>query len=167
MATAEEWRSAVSSRFPDLVQDMEVSNFGNVRKMVGKKLYKQGNKDNYRMVRRQNKTIYVHTLVAETFLQKRPDNLVIDHIDGNKYNNHVSNLRYVSHGYNGTKQDRKEVVKDDGSVSFQRVPRHWRENLQRGIEGLRKKIEDQNEEIRKLYEAMDTLKAIVKEATKA
>lgn len=38
----------------------------------------------------------VHTLVANAFIGKRPEGNQVDHIDGNKTNNNVSNLRYVS-----------------------------------------------------------------------
>lgn len=43
---------------------------------------------------------YVHSLVMEHFVGKRPEGLVVNHIDGNKLNNHVSNLEYVTEGYN-------------------------------------------------------------------
>jgi hypothetical protein len=42
------------------------------------------------------KTIKVHKLVALHFLGERPEGLQIDHIDRNKTNNHIDNLRYVS-----------------------------------------------------------------------
>jgi hypothetical protein len=42
------------------------------------------------------KTITVHKLVAQTFISERPENMQINHIDGNKLNNSVSNLEYVS-----------------------------------------------------------------------
>mgnify|MGYP004528481081 FL=1 len=42
------------------------------------------------------KNEYIHRLVATTFIPN-PNNLPqVDHIDGNKANNHVSNLRWVS-----------------------------------------------------------------------
>lgn len=44
----------------------------------------------------ERKKYTVHRLVAMTFLPN-PNNLPqIDHIDGNRYNNHVSNLRWVT-----------------------------------------------------------------------
>lgn len=44
----------------------------------------------------------VHRIVAETFLPKPDfDNAEVNHIDGNKSNNSVSNLEWVTHGENG------------------------------------------------------------------
>lgn len=49
---------------------------------------------------KKRKSIMIHQLVAEAFLDK-PDNygngfIVINHIDGNKQNNNVSNLEYTT-----------------------------------------------------------------------
>lgn len=50
--------------------------------------------------------LFIHTLVAKHFIGIRPDGLVIDHIDRNPRNNHVSNLRYVTSAEN--QQNRKD-----------------------------------------------------------
>ncbi len=49
--------------------------------------------------------IYVHRLVAMTFLHHPiPDGMIVDHIDRNPLNNHVSNLRVTTHSINCANQ---------------------------------------------------------------
>lgn len=40
------------------------------------------------------KSLYIHQAVALHFLGPRPSGYVVRHLDGNRYNNHVSNLCY-------------------------------------------------------------------------
>ena len=40
--------------------------------------------------------VMIHTLMAYTFIGKRPNGYHIDHIDGNKENNRIENLQYLS-----------------------------------------------------------------------
>ena len=72
------------------------------------------------------KTVTVHSLVARAFLGERPEGYDIDHKDGNKLNNCVTNLHYVSrkqnqlnpnnHGKNGWQKlaSRKVIAIKDG-----------------------------------------------------
>lgn len=48
----------------------------------------------------RNVHMYVHALVAEHFIGAKPPLCEVNHKDGNKTNNHVSNLEYVTHGDN-------------------------------------------------------------------
>ena len=94
--TMEEWKHAIES--------YEISNYGNCRRKCFNGLYIEitGTIQNrgykYFQLQRFGKRInyLFHHLVAEAFLGERPNNLVIDHIDRNKLNNHVTNLRLVT-----------------------------------------------------------------------
>ncbi len=43
---------------------------------------------------------YIHRLVAEAFLEKINEKLVVNHKDGNKENNNVENLEWITQGEN-------------------------------------------------------------------
>lgn len=99
--------------FKVCVENYEVSNFGNVRRKMKTGDYRNVNCSiqnrgyRYFQLKREGKRInyLVHHLVAKNFIGDRPDGLVIDHIDRNKLNNNVSNLRYVTQGENCKNQD--------------------------------------------------------------
>ena len=81
----------------------EISNFGSVRSKYGKNLIylkKQEDSRGYIWVglRTKGKTKYnsIHKLVALHFLGKIPENMQINHMDGDSKNNKVNNLEYVS-----------------------------------------------------------------------
>lgn len=48
----------------------------------------------------KTKTLYIHRLVAEAFLNNWDSNLQVNHIDKNKQNNHVDNLEMVTDSQN-------------------------------------------------------------------
>lgn len=48
----------------------------------------------------EKKAPKVHKLVALMFIGERPKDMTINHKDGNKHNNSVSNLEYISQGDN-------------------------------------------------------------------
>jgi hypothetical protein len=99
----EEWRPVVG--YEDLY---EVSSLGRVRRRAGT-WGKRGNRVRalalngfgypslglYRSGKKP-KMARVHVLVAEAFIGKRPEGLQINHKDGDKTNNCVSNLEYVT-----------------------------------------------------------------------
>jgi hypothetical protein len=88
-----------------VIKDFEnysVSNFGNVKSNVTNKIIKQGKQNSgyffvilYKGPKlKENKTI--HRLVAEAFIPNPKTTNCVDHINNNKLNNNVSNLRWVS-----------------------------------------------------------------------
>jgi hypothetical protein len=92
-----------------IFEEYEISNLGNCRKkgkVINGSIQNRGYK--YFQVQREGKRInkLFHHLVAEAFIGKRPDGLVIDHIDQDKLNNKVDNLRYVTQKINTQNQTR-------------------------------------------------------------
>ena len=86
----------------------EVSNLGRVKSLrFGKeRILKPSSSTGYLIVTLCNeikrKSFLVHQLIAMTFLNHIPNGhkLVIDHVDNDKTNNHLSNLRIVTNRFN-------------------------------------------------------------------
>lgn len=95
-------------------EDYEISNLGNCRKKLKTGVYITiiGSVNNrgyrYFQIQRNGKRLnkLYHQMVAQCFLGDRPHNFDIDHIDRDKANNILLNLRYVSHLDNMKNQDR-------------------------------------------------------------
>lgn len=58
--------------------------------------YSQSQGHRYKIVKIYSRSHYVHRLVAAAFHGPCPKGLVVDHIDGNRFNNHANNLRYLT-----------------------------------------------------------------------
>ena len=90
-------------------EEYEISNFGNCRRN-GKVVKGSINNRGYRyfqLKRKNTRTnMLFHHMVAYQFIGERPEDKVIDHIDRNKLNNNVSNLRYITHKENIRNMDR-------------------------------------------------------------
>ena len=78
------------------------------------------------------KTVAIHRLIAETFLKKLPGTEV-NHKDGNKSNNNISNLEYVTHkeniqhSYNNGLQQPQRGSKNGNSKLTEDRVRHIKE----------------------------------------
>lgn len=80
----------------------QISNFGNVRniKNINYNLKLEVSNCGYLRINIQRKHYSIHRLVAEAFIPN-PNNLPqVNHIDGNKQNNHVDNLEWCTNSEN-------------------------------------------------------------------
>jgi hypothetical protein len=85
----------------------EISNNGSVRNTkTGKILKIATNNHGYHLVclsyKNKKQTAYIHRLIAEAFVSTDLDmrTSVVNHIDGNKRNNTIENLEWVTHAEN-------------------------------------------------------------------
>ena len=85
-------------------ENYEVSNYGNVRnKKTNKYLKKENTKGYLRISLSKNgkvKRFQIHRLVALNFIENLQNKKCVNHIDGNKFNNCVSNLEWCTHSEN-------------------------------------------------------------------
>ncbi len=82
----------------------KVSNFGNVKNTSTNKILKPHDEKGYHRVNlsKNGKVTHkkVHRLVADAFLEKIDNKPCVDHIDNNKQNNNVNNLRWCNYQEN-------------------------------------------------------------------
>lgn len=73
---------------------------GLLRKKNSKLIYGSLTTDGYIRVNIQGKRYKAHRIIWEMFNGKIPESMVIDHIDGNKANNMIENLRLATQSQN-------------------------------------------------------------------
>ena len=109
-------------------KNYEVSNFGNIRNLKGHLLSQHDNGYGYKNVMlyetSKRKVYYVHRLVAEAVIENPENQSEVNHLDGNKGNNILSNLEWCTssenerHSYdelgkiNGNRKLSDEAVED-------------------------------------------------------
>lgn len=84
-----------------IYDNYEIDECGNVFSLASHRyLNQQIDRYGYLYVTIKGRHKKVHRLVTEAFLENKDEKPCIDHIDRNKLNNHVSNLRFVTHKEN-------------------------------------------------------------------
>jgi hypothetical protein len=115
----------------DGYENYEISTFGNVRNIKTNRILKPITYgDGYLMVGlskdKIKKTFTIHRLVGIAFIENPDNKLCIDHIDRNKINNNILNLRWASHSENS---QNKSIQKNNSStvsgVHFNKKLNKW------------------------------------------
>lgn len=123
MKELEVWKDVID--YPNY----QISNFGNVKSkerhtkqrnginLRKEKLLKQQiDKKGYHYVRLYNengwKYFKVHKLVAEAFIENTNNEPTIDHIDRNKDNNCIDNLRWASNILQANNKDKTNIIEN-------------------------------------------------------
>jgi ribosomal protein L22 len=121
-------------------EDYEVSSFGRVKSFKSKKnivgrILKPNLVKGYFVVGlckdKKEKKASIHQLVAAAFLNYKYDrvNSVVNHIDGNKTNNNISNLEVVTQRKNLStcfRSDRDIITSRNPGVCFDKIHKKWR-----------------------------------------
>ena len=119
----EQWASI------DCYSNYEVSWFGRVRNAkTGRILKHCTDKQGYPCAglskNGKTKTHKIHQLVAREWVSNPDGKRCVDHIDGDKLNNHHENLRYATH----TENSRNQKKRSDGSSIYKGVSLYKQRN---------------------------------------
>lgn len=100
-----------------------ISNYGRIKvtDTINKFASTHLDKDGYEITTLKGKTVKVHRLVAQYFIENNnpKENTQINHKDENKANNVYTNLEWCNHKYNnnyGTKIERQAIASSNGKI---------------------------------------------------
>jgi hypothetical protein len=86
----------------------------------------------------QPHAIYIHKCVAETFIPNPLNHYIVDHIDRNKTNNNINNLRWCNHSQNTENRGIQSNNKSgEQHIHFETYTKRWRVEFKR--EGVKYK----------------------------
>jgi len=143
----------------DGYDNYQVSNFGRVRNCTTDRILKPGiNGHGYLHVilykDGKKKTHVIHHLVAQEFLDKPDGKSCVDHIDKNKLNNIVENLRWVSSSENSRNRSmHKNNTTGYKGVSFDKDQKKYRTRIYYEGKNLHLGYFDTAEDAARAYDA--------------
>ena len=80
----------------------------------------------------------VHSLVAEVWIGERPDGYECNHKDGNKLNNNVDNLEWVTRSENGLHAYRTGLSKPNLTMLGKKMPQGTKDKISASLTGKSK-----------------------------
>lgn len=109
--------------------DYYITVYGDVfKKSNGKQVKAHLTRDGYLRLTLKGKKHLVHNLVFETYEKIKDPNLVVDHIDNNKLNNHPSNLQEITNRENCSK-DKKGGSSNYIGVCYDKISKKWKAQI--------------------------------------
>lgn len=110
-----------------------ISNFGNVYSLLRNRLLKPLLDTHgycYISLYPKHKNFLIHKLVAESFISNPNKFLCVDHLDHNRLNNFVDNLRYCSYQQNNYNTNiRKDNTSLYKGVSYNKRDKKWQAKI--------------------------------------
>jgi hypothetical protein len=123
----EEYRKVEGLRF------YSVSNLGNFKNHVNGKIFKlQTNRDGYKTININSiqKLFKIHRLVAQAFIPNPDNKPMVDHINGDRGDNRVENLRWVTNSENNYNSKIPTTNKSGfKGVRWDKSDKRWRASI--------------------------------------
>ena len=132
------------------VDDYEITKNGDViNKKTGRKVKPQVNGRGYYRISIGKKLMFIHRLVAEKYIPNPDNKPQVNHIDGNKLNNRVENLEWVSNQENHYHAIKNGLLKRGEECS-------WAKLSKMQVDFIREHSEIDSKEMAKVFGVSDS-----------
>ena len=127
------------------IDDYEITEDGEViNKHTGRYVKPQKNGKGYYRVSIGGKLVFVHRLVAEKYIPNPENKSQVNHKDGDKTNNHVSNLEWVTN-----KENRNHALKNGLHTTGENCS--WSKLTKEQVDFIRKNKDVSSNELAKAF----------------